>query len=203
MKDDEVKPGSGALPGSTSSGLLARLLIRDNETWRRFAQLYTPLIYGWCRRRGLQPDDAADTVQEVFRAVDRAVRTFERREGGTFRGWLWTITLNKLRNHYNRRARQPEAVGGSDALAKLAEIPFDDSAEPDEASGAAVLVRQTLHLIQGEFEPRTWQAFWRTAIEEQAVGDVANSLGISANAVYIARSRVLRRLREELEQYEC
>jgi RNA polymerase sigma-70 factor (ECF subfamily) len=184
--------------GSTSSTLLARLKLRDPEAWQRLNHLYGPTIYAWCRQAGLGPDDAADTVQNVFHVLVRRVADFRRdRSGDTFRGWLWTITRNKIRDYY-RLAKNPEqAVGGSDnqrCLVELAESP-----PPDDDDGAGILYR-SLELLRSEFEARTWQAFWRTTVDEHYAADVAADLGISVNAVYKAKARVLARLRQELSE---
>lgn len=194
VKDPAVISGS-SLPSSTSSSLIARLRAQDRDAWSRLAQLYGPLVYGWCRRRGLQDNDAADVVQEVFRAVAANIKSFQ---PGSFRGWLWTITRSKLIDFVRNQKRQPEAVGGSDAQAGIQQMPeaLDESASVPGQHSA--LVRRALDMIRPDFEEASWQAFWRVVMEDQPPAEVAKSLGISANAVYIAKSRVLRRLRDEL-----
>lgn len=204
MKDAGVNPGSGSLgdPGSTATSLLERVKRQEPDAWQRLVTLYGPLIYGWARRARASPEDAADVVQEVFRAVVEHVGEFRRdRPGDTFRGWLWTITQNKLRDQWRRRVGRAEATGGTDAQERLQEVP----AEPESTSGASVsaappgsLLRRALDLIRAEFEERTWRAFWGVVVEGKAPAEVATDLGMSANAVYVARSRVLRRLREEM-----
>lgn len=172
-----------------------RLKAQDKAAWSRLANLYGPLVYGWCRRRGLQDDDAADVVQEVFRAVAVNIASFQ---PGSFRGWLWTITRSKLMDHFRKDKQRPQAIGGSDAQASLQQIPetLDESAS--ESGPRSALVRRALDMIRPDFEDASWQAFWRVVMEDQAPAEVAKQLGVSANAVYIARSRVLRRLRDEL-----
>jgi RNA polymerase sigma-70 factor, ECF subfamily len=158
--------------------------------------LYTPLVYRWCRRRGLQQADAEDVVQEVFRTVLTRIHDFRRcRPGDSFRGWLWTIAYHKLGDHF--RASAGRAAGGPEHLEPAAVAPPDsDSGGTDGA--AAGLCRRACELVRGEFEERTWQAFWGVAVEDRRPADVAAALGLSVNAVYLAKSRVLRRLREEL-----
>jgi RNA polymerase sigma-70 factor (ECF subfamily) len=160
------------------------------------------MVYGWCLRAGLQPADAADVGQEVFAAVARAIDGYRHdREGDTFRGWLFTITRNKIRD----RPQRPGATGagGTDAHRRLVEIPEEQSDEfipltdSDRASEKKGLCRRAIELIRVEFETRTWDAFWRAFVDLQAPAEIAADLGISVNAVYLAKSRILRRLREE------
>lgn len=173
--------------------------MREPKAWQRMTSLYGPLVYAWCRRRRLQPDDAADLVQEVFQAVAGHIADFRHDAArGTFRGWLWTITRNKLNDHFRRQGAQPVAAGGSEAQQRLLQIPVEDSEEPSTAGDSARMVRQVLELIRVEFENRTWQAFWRAVIDGHRPADIAADLGISTNAVYVAKSRVCQRLREEL-----
>jgi RNA polymerase sigma-70 factor, ECF subfamily len=193
VKGSSVNPGSNA-PGSTASSLLARLRVQDRDAWVRLAKLYGPLVYSWCRRRGLQENDAADVMQEVFRAVALHIKDFA---AGSFRGWLWTITRNKILDHMRRMQRRPEAHGGSDAQERMQQVPETlDESSPESTTGN--LVRHALELIRPDFTDATWQAFWRVMMEDQAPADVATALGLTLNAVYIAKSRVLRRLRDEL-----
>jgi RNA polymerase sigma-70 factor (ECF subfamily) len=178
--------------------LLAGIRQRNAESWRRLSQLYAPLVYGWCRRVGLQASDAEDVLQEVFLTVAARVEDFRHdRHGDTFRGWLWGITRNKIGDLLRRRARQAQPVGGTDALQRLLQTPdgnLEDEPAPEMPSSGG-LCHRALNAIRAEFEDRTWQAFWRVVIERQAPADVASALGLSRNAVYIARSRVLHRLR--------
>lgn len=191
-------PAGSPDPLSTSSGWLDRLKLRDGEAWRRLAHVYGPLLYAWTRRQDLQPPDAADVVQEVFQAVAGAVGDFERTPEGTFRGWLWTITQNKIRDHFRRSQGQPAAAGGSSAQQRLQEVPWPDRAEPSEPGDTARLLRRVLERIRVDFEESTWQAFWQAAVEGHSPVDVAVDLGLSADAVRQAKSRILRRLRAEL-----
>jgi RNA polymerase sigma-70 factor (ECF subfamily) len=186
---------------STCSSLIDRVKQRDAEAWKRFARLYAPLVYRWARQCDLQPSDAADVVQDVFTAVARSIDTFRHDEpGSSLRGWLWTIARNQVRLHYRRLKNRPEATGGSDANQQLHELPdlltHDD--EPSRSDSHASLVHRAVQLIRQDFQPQTWQAFWRVVVEEQAVSDVAQDLGITPAAVRQAKYRVLCRLQEEL-----
>jgi RNA polymerase sigma-70 factor (ECF subfamily) len=158
-------------------------------------------VYGWCRKAGLQAVDAADVVQQVFATVAASVAQFQGgRPGDTFRGWLWTIFHSRLMDFFRHQRRRDRLVGDS-AVKRLkdaepAEPPPTTSSE-DEADNAG-LVRRALEIVRGDFSAATWQAFWGTAVEGQAASDVARDLGLTPAAVCMARSRVLRRLRETL-----
>lgn len=183
--------------GSTASTLIARLKVFEPQAWQRLNQLYGPTIYGWCRRSGLAPEDAADVLQEVFRMLLRRVGDFRRdRPGDTFRGWLWTITQNKIRDHYRQAKVRAQAAGGSDAQRRWLELP--DAPPTVEGDDGTSLLNRSLELLRGEFEDRTWQAFWRTTVERQYAEHVASELNMTVNAVYKAKARVLARLRQEL-----
>jgi RNA polymerase sigma-70 factor (ECF subfamily) len=186
---------------TTASGLLVRLQSSDAEAWRQFVRLYCPLVYRWCRQADVAPQDAADVGQEVFRNVFLSIRQFHHdRAGDTFRGWLWTITQNKIRDHFRRQANRPRAVGGSSAGHSLAEAAAsaEGFSTPDDAGGLSTLLARGLDAIRCEFEDRTWQAFWRVAVRSELPGDVAADLGTTANAVRKAKCRVLARLRAVL-----
>lgn len=193
MRDD-------AGSGSISSSLLHGLQVRDPAAWRRMAELYTPLIYRWALRAGLQPADAADVVQEVFRVVAARVGGFSREgAGGTFRGWLWRITYHKVGDFFRRRKAGASAAGGSDALDELHQLAAPaDSSSSEAAEGLGGLCRRGLAMVRGEFSETTWQAFWRVVVEDEPPETVSQSLAVSINVVYLAKSRVLRRLREVL-----
>jgi RNA polymerase sigma-70 factor (ECF subfamily) len=189
-----------ASSGATSPSLLLRVQANQAGAWDRLVDLYAPLIYHWCQRARLTPEDAADVFQEVFRSVAEHIAGFRRdRAGDTFRGWLRTITRNKIRDLFRRRAGQAAAAGGTDAQLRLQAVP--DPLPEDDASEQQVLHRQlhaTLEAIRGEFESRTWQAFWLVQMEGRDTGDVGRELGMTAAAVRKARLRVLQRLRLEL-----
>src|SRR5262245_2602751 len=185
---------------ATSRSLLAGARARDENAWERMIALYAPLVFHWCRQWGLSPDDTADVFQEVFQAVAAHIGGFRRdKAGDTFRGWLRTITRNKVNDYYRRRQHEPGGVGGSEARILLSQLPdaADDDVQSDEIAENALLHR-ALDQVRAEFEPRTWQAFWRTAVEGRATADVAAELVMSAGAVRVAKSRVLHRLRAEL-----
>jgi RNA polymerase sigma-70 factor (ECF subfamily) len=197
------RESDGATPSSgTSRSLLARVRADEPEAWDRLVHLYAPLVLHWCRGQGLHGADAADVFQDVFRAVVAHVGRFRKeRDGDTFRGWLRRITQNKVRDHYRRLGREARGAGGSSARDQLAQLPAPAPVEDElELSGGAEqgLFARALELIRGEFEERTWAAFWRTAVDGRAAADVGAELTMSPGAVRVAKSRVLHRLREEL-----
>ena len=186
----------------TPVSLLQRLRRSAQEqqataAWAEFVELYTPLLYSWASRLGLQPSDAADLVQDVFVVLVRKLPEFEHDSRKSFRAWLRTILMNRWRDGERRPVAASQQAG--DGL--LAQLPGpDQAAELEEAEYRAALVRRGLELIQGEFKPMTWKACWENAVNGRPAAEVARELGTSVNAVYVARSRVLRRLRAYLEQ---
>jgi RNA polymerase sigma-70 factor (ECF subfamily) len=182
---------------TTSLSLLANLRRPDdNAAWNRFVELYTPLLFYWCRRAGLQDSDAADLVQDVLQLLVKKLPEFEHDRTHSFRSWLRTVTLNKWREQWRKRQPQPLGDGQDGAL----EAVVPDGAEQFwEAEYRQMLAGRALEIMRAEFEPATWQACWETVVRDRAAAEVAQELGISVNAVYLARSRVLRRLREELD----
>jgi RNA polymerase sigma-70 factor (ECF subfamily) len=174
--------------------LLQRLRRPDDAAaWSQFVHLYSPLLYGWARRVGLSEADATDLLQDVFTTLLQELPHFEYQPGKSFRAWMRTILLNRWRTLQRRRAPQSVPPGELDGLAAAAEPDL-----PGEAEERRELVRRALALIEGEFTPPTWQAFRRFVVQERRAAEVAAELGLSVNAVYLARSRVLRRLREQL-----
>jgi RNA polymerase sigma-70 factor (ECF subfamily) len=175
--------------------------------WQRLVDLYGQVVYRWCRESGLKAEDAADAVQEVFLAVATHVSDFHREDSrGSFTAWLATITRNKIRDHYRRRSGRPDARGGTQAQQRLMEIPEPDPptaredwpAASDFTESERIVSRRAVDLVRSEFEPRTWEAWRKTAVEGRPAADVASDLGMSLAAVYKAKSRVLLRLRQEL-----
>jgi RNA polymerase sigma-70 factor (ECF subfamily) len=185
---------------ATSRRLLDRIKIDDALAWSRVIDLYAPLVYRWCRAWGLPEQEVADVLQEVFRAVSMHIRDFRKEQAAdTFRGWLRTISQNKVRDHFRARGAEPVAAGGTDAKIRFASFPAIDRADDSEIDGTeVVLLRQALELVRPEFEDRTWEAFWQTAVEGRDAADAGGMLDMTAAAVRVAKARVLRRLRETL-----
>lgn len=185
---------------STSLTLLMRVQRDDPSAWARLCYLYAPLVYGWCRRAGLQDSDAHDVGQEVFGVVHRRVATFRRESpGDSFRGWLWGVTRNKLREHLRGRGARRGVTALVDDAADPRPAPGDMGDPGDPLGEDAAVMRRALDAIRPDFDESTWQAFWRMTIDEQSSADVAAELGMTPGGVRQAKFRVLKRLRQELD----
>lgn len=189
----------------TRASLLIQLRDGTNHVaWQEFVRLYGPVVYGFARNRGLQDADAADLVQDVMRSVMQAIGRLDYdRQRGTFRGWLFTITRNKVFNFLSARRIRPQASGDSGTNRLLANQPeSSDGADEWELEYQRRLASLAMERVKGEFQEKTWRAFWLTAVDGLAAAEVARQVGISAGAVYVAKSRVLARLKEEVEALE-
>ncbi len=214
VTDDAVSPKSAAGDASrsaspascsTSSRLIDFVRASHPDAWQRLVRLYNPLIYRWCRHAGVAADNARDVVQEVFTSVMQSLDTFQDTgRTGSFRAWLRGITRHRVLDQYRRRQSEPQPQGGTGAQAALLQIPeFVAAVDIDSRSDVEdCLWRRALELVRAEFTDRTWQAFWLTGVEKQAAADVARDLEMTTGAVYQAKSRVLRRLREEFDGLE-
>lgn len=199
MADFEARTGTV----STSLSLIHLVKVGDHAAWQRLARIYSPLVYRWARQSNLQEFDAADVLQNVFLAVLKGIQRFHHEhEGDTFRGWLRTITRNEVRRFYRHRGHQPNAAGGSDAQQQLQQWPADlpELSESEDLDEEREVLHRALELIRDEFEPRTWQAFYLAIFTGQSVAEIAGGLGMSVGAVRQAKYRVLRRLREFLNE---
>ena len=184
----------------TSLSLLKRAQDNNEEAWTRLIGLYTPLVYYWCRRSGVQGEDVHDVVQNVFQAIAGKLDRFQRgRPGDGFRAWLRGIARHKIMDYFRVCERQPAAEGGSTAQMRLAQLPqqWDEWSGDDSQEELAALYLRTVELVRCEFEENTWQAFWQTGVEGKSAAEVGAALGMSDVAVRKAKSRVLRRLKEE------
>jgi len=181
---------------TTPVSLLERIRTTPSTTaWDHFVDLYTPLLFAWARRLQLSEHDVADLVQEVFVSLVEALPRFHYNPDQSFRAWLKTILLNAWRKRQAAIARTRLAAEGA-----LDEIPdTDPRLEIDEGEYRKHLVARVLQLMQATFEPVTWKACWEYVVEDRSPEEVAQELGITTNAVYLAKSRVLRYLRAELK----
>jgi RNA polymerase sigma-70 factor (ECF subfamily) len=178
----------------TPASLLERLRQpAEGEAWSRFVELYTPLLSCWAHRLGLRGPDVADLVQDILLRLVRELPTFRYDHKRSFRAWLHTVTLNIWRN---RRQSQMSQAANPAALDGLASPDAADVLE--EREYRQWLVGRALQLMQSDFQPTTWKACWECVVVGRPAAEVAAELGISVGAVYMARSRVLSRLRQEL-----
>ena len=185
----------------TSVSLLERLAgAPTDDDWRRLHDLYQPLLRAWMARAGVPASDADDLVQEVLLVVFREIAGFEWRGQGAFRAWLRTILANEVRDYFRDQKYRPIATGDSGFQGRLDELESPDSALSrlwDREHDKHVIV-SLMRRVQGDFEPATWQAFRRHVLEGEPAAQVAEALGLSLNSVLLAKSRVLKRLRQEL-----
>jgi RNA polymerase sigma-70 factor (ECF subfamily) len=181
---------------TTSVSLLERLRQpADQVAWTRFVHLYSPLLYSWARRTGLQESDAADLIQDVFAVLVQKLPEFRYDPAKSFRSWLRTVVLNKWRDRCRQRRTQPIQAGE----AILGELPGPaPDGMWDEAEYRQQVLGRALDLLQPEFQPSTWQAFREHGLAGRPAAAVAGELGLSVGAVYAAKFRVLSRLRQEL-----
>ena len=186
---------------SISSTMLAGVKFRQPDAWQRLIDVWGPVIYGWCRKHGVQPASAEDIVQDVLLQVFLKVPEFER---GTFRGWVSTITYRKVVDHFRSGQRHPKAAGGSSANRRIQDLAdvdnndsIDDTGVIPRADTDSLIVRRVLKVIQRDFEDHTFKAFWKTVVEGRSTADVAEDLGMTVAAIRQAKSRVLKRLRKE------
>ena len=185
----------------TSVSMLERLAgAPTDDDWRRLLDLYQPLLRAWVARAGVPASDANDLVQDVLLVVVRKISGFQRRGKGAFRTWLRTILANRMGDYFRRQKYLPTATGDSDFLRQIDELESPDSAlsrlwdrEHDEHVAAALIKR-----VQGNFTPVTWEAFRRHVTKGEPAVEVAKALDLSLNSVLLAKSRVLKRLRQEL-----
>ena len=185
---------------ATRLSLLVRLRdAHDDGAWSQFVEIYAPLVYGFARKHGLQDADAADLTQDVLQAVSGGIRRLDydpRR--GTFRGWLFTVVRNKLRNFLASQKKPGRGSGDSDAQQRLQEVPAreeDQSAWWDQEYEQRVF-SWAAEQVRGSFSASTWNAFWLTAVEGKTGPEVARHLRMSVAAVYLAKGRVLTRLKD-------
>ncbi len=199
--DDSVKQEEPE--ESTSLTLLQRALASDSTAWARIRNLYTPLIYQWCRQAGVCDADVPDVGQDVFAAVAKSLSKFRRaRKGGTFRGWLRTITKNKVNDLWRAKAGQRDAEGGSDAHETFSQVPFENDPQDDisNADEIKLLYARAIEIIRSEFADWYAEAFLRIVVQQQNPADVAEDLGKKTSAVYNAKARILKRLRSEFAE---
>ncbi len=189
---------------TTRPSLLVRIRdLRDEMAWGEFAQLYTPFIYRVARQSGLQDADASLVTQDVLVTVARTIHRFEyNRKSGSFRGWLKVVTRSRLNDFLRVQRREVQGTGDTGIIQLLGEQADDTQPDIWEQEFRRSLFEWAVDRISCDFEETTWQAFWQTSVADRKTSDVAEELGMSIGAVYIARSRVLARLRKEIEEVD-
>lgn len=201
MKDSDNQPESDrrfGTPGTTSTNLLRQVKAGERAAWDQLLRLYAPLVAHWCKRVQLQAADAEEIAQEVFQTVYVKIAEFRRERAGSFRKWLKAITRHKIGDLLRKIGKNPRAAGGTDANMRLLQVPeLDDSEESDRVERRVVL-EQARDIVCQNFQPRSWAAFERSMLDCEPVETVAVELGMSKKAVYVARSKILRFLRQEL-----
>ena len=207
MKRSRVKPFDADY-SATSTELLRQAQADDQTAWEQLVELYSRRMYRWCRRAGLQPADASNTVQEALQAVARKLGDFHRnRPGDTFRGWLRRITDNKIRDHFRKKGKTPDlATGGPDSQQMLTYLANDKEHAPisNDTSLAAKPSLQSTQLldvieqVRADASERDWKFFWRVAVDGQSAADVGREFGVTANTVRLVKMRMLRRLRKHM-----
>lgn len=203
MTGDEVQSDQVRTGGSTSRSLLADARRAMPAAWERLVRLYAPLVASWCRRWGVSEQDLVDVLQDVFLSVSGHLDQFRKqRPADTFRGWLFTITRNKVRDLQRRNMAEAAATGGSEAAFRMQQVldPHAEGEWTDVTDNVVMdhLLKSALEQIRPEFHERTWQAFWGVVVEGRAAADVGADLDMKPGAVRVAKSRVLLRLRHEL-----
>jgi RNA polymerase sigma factor (sigma-70 family) len=185
---------------TTHPSLLLRLRDeRDTDSWSQFIAIYSPLIRGFLRKRGLQDADSADLTQEVLARVATAIKQFDYSpERGSFRGWLFTIVGNCLRRFSDQDRLGRQGSGDTQILHALAQHPAKDLQQEWDVEYQRHLLGRAAHEVRGDFQASTWRAFWNTAVEGRSPQEVAVELGISVASVYMAKHRIIERLRQHI-----
>lgn len=186
----------------TRASLLVQIRDGTNHgAWNEFMKLYGPVVYGFARKRGLQDADAADLMQDVMRSVSSAINQLDYdRSKGSFRGWLFTITRNRVFNFLQARRNRPQGSGDTSTHQML-----DGHSDGNDGSGVWEVEYQrrlaslAMEKVKQEFSENTWQCFWLTAVEGKSAAQIATQVGMSPGAIYVAKSRVLARIKQEVE----
>jgi RNA polymerase sigma-70 factor (ECF subfamily) len=202
---EEASHSKESSSNATRASLISRVRCQESRAWDELVELYGPLIAHWCYRFELDSHSAADCIQDVFAAVSRALPTYDAKKShGAFRSWLWTITRNKIYDQLRRNRLSSLPQGGTSAMKKLKEIPDlqDSDAEPSSAAELKSLVSRALDQIRCEFEPRSLEIIMRSVIDQVATDLVAVEFKIQSASVRQVRSRILRRLRQQLGDIE-
>lgn len=189
---------------TTSLTLLIRARAGEADAWSRLVGLYSPLVHAWCRQRGVAASEADDVVQDVFLATATSLKSFRHdRPGDTFRGWLRGVAHNMIALHFRNGQKVRRAEGGSAAFEEIGQLAAADSATDnlngeDDPGEIRELYRRAIDLVRHEFEDKTFQMFWEVTVANRSPSDVAAQFQVTSAAVHKAKSRFLRRLRQEI-----
>jgi RNA polymerase sigma factor (sigma-70 family) len=186
----------------THPSLLLRIRdARDADAWSQFAALYAPLVHGFARKYGLQEADAADVTQEVLRIIAESVKALDYDPRlGSFRGWLYTVVRNQVRKTLGRRKPHQRGTGGTEAQMLLEQhlSPEKDETAEWNADYERRVFAHAAAQVRGDFQETTWQAFWLAGVDGKSAKEVAAQLGLTVAAVYLAKGRVMARLKEQI-----
>jgi RNA polymerase sigma-70 factor, ECF subfamily len=201
MKDHSV-PQDKTMQSTLASSVLVRAQKGDGEAFAKITSLYGGLVYYWCRRAGLSPEDSEDVSQHVFLSVSKGLAGFRREKpSDSFRGWLRVVTRSRIMDFFRESNQREFAVGGTSFMEQVNSI-LEESVEPTEELRAEtiILFERAMTLLQSEFSPNDCKSFQMLVVDAIPPREVAEKLGVSINSVYIAKSRVLKRLRDEFEE---
>jgi RNA polymerase sigma-70 factor, ECF subfamily len=192
---------------ATSITLLQRLRTHEPDAWTTAVQLYSGLMYSWCLRCGVTTSDVDDLVQQSFAQAAEKLGQFRREAAGdTFRGWLRTVTVNLCRMHFRKLGKTPMASGGTEALQRFLNVidSHDEESPPldadEERREQVLLMSRAMELVRNEFEAKTWELFWRVAVDGRATQQVAEEFSVSTASVRKAKSRVLFQLKQRFAE---
>ena len=174
---------------------------RDAEAWSEFAEIYYPLVIRMCRQKGLQHADATDVAQEVLGRVAKAVKTYRHDQpGSTFRGWLYRITRNLTIDFFRKQNKDPLVKAAYREDLNTIQEPSEVESRDFHLAFRKQMFAVVAKIVAQQVQPQTWAAFWKTEVEHQDVASAAKELSMTAGAIYVARSRVIAKLRKETQK---
>jgi RNA polymerase sigma-70 factor (ECF subfamily) len=200
MKDNSV-PLDVTIQSSLASSVLVRAQGGDGEAFAKITALFGGLVYHWCRRAGLSPEDSEDVSQQVFISVSNGLNGFKREKpSDSFRGWLRVVTRSRVMDFFRANSHREVPVGGTSFMERINSIVEQgDEVIGEERAETNILVERAMSLLQSEFSANDCKAFHMLVIDAIAPREVAEKLGLSLNSVYIAKSRILKRMRDEFD----
>ena len=190
-----------AFQSTLPTSVIDRARRGDSAAFQKITLLYSGLVYHWCRTAGLSPEDSEDVGQRVFLSISRSIGGFQREKSGdSFRGWLRVVARSRIVDHFREQANRELAIGGTSFLEHVASIPETEEVSADESLRETnILYERAVHLLHGEFSEQDCKAFQLLVVDGLTPKEVAEKVGVSINSVYIAKSRILKRMRDEFE----